>query len=322
MVSTPLRRDPCRCAGGYRCNPDAFSDQIADLRGTDAGFIRSATPPGSTCCHTPEHLPPLNQQPKRTTKQTRRRSLRKKPRPCRGPGQPTPDGGIKARSSQGRPGRSFPASTAPRPTTTSRPVMPYRLDSAGQAKSTDGITLSEREGRGERAQCRRSGVDLGVPGCHYRNAEKVVLACPRPSGPVGRWAGPGLVPLRVGGAWLGLAWEGVTVTPTELTRPVPVGCSDGRFHPDQVSPPAVGRSDHGPVRRWPMATSRFERSAWKGMSHGHKRPDLRLRRRRRLMCGRVRSRSGRPTASGSRCWSAWRGRARWPRAMTSAPPMT
>jgi hypothetical protein len=133
-------------------------------RGTDAGFIRSATPPGSTCCHTPEHLPPLNQQPKRTTKQTWRRSLRKKPRPCRGPGQPTPDGGIKARSSQWRPGRSFPASTAPRPTTTSRPVMPYRLDSAGQAKSTDGITLSEREGRGARAQCRRYGRRSGRQG--------------------------------------------------------------------------------------------------------------------------------------------------------------
>jgi len=32
--------------------------------------------------------------------------------------------------------------------------MPYRLDSAGQATSTDGITLSDGEGQGERAQCR------------------------------------------------------------------------------------------------------------------------------------------------------------------------
>jgi hypothetical protein len=97
MVPTPLRRDPCRCAGGYRCNPDAFSDQIADPPGTDPGFIRSATPPGSTCCHTPEHLSAAEPATQAHHQEDLDEVAEKKPRPCRGPGQPTPDGGIKAR---------------------------------------------------------------------------------------------------------------------------------------------------------------------------------------------------------------------------------
>jgi len=100
-----------------------------------------------------------------------------------------------AESRQRRPGRSSQHRRAPRPTATSGPVMPHRVDnSQHRAKPIGGITLSDGEAQRERTPSRRYvrplGAELDAAGGAYRvilhPSEVVALVAAFGSMPCGR----------------------------------------------------------------------------------------------------------------------------------------